>query len=345
VTHRFPDPFDDVPDHYRDRPVRGGAGSYGRQPVPAVYRRRRWAAVGVLVVILVTLVVLVRAVAGGSGDSGDVSASPDNDAAATASVTGSREATPGPVPGVPTSDEVGELPPGGEVTTTGRGTWRGVGTAGAVAGDPDAAGTRTVTYVVETEQGIDTASFGGGDSFASMVDATLADPRSWIGNKGGGDDGIAFRHISVTSSDTPDLRIRLTSPETTRKLCGGEIELETSCFVSGGDNSGSSSGAAGDGRVIINLARWVRGALPFAGDLGSYRQYVLNHEIGHGIGHSAHQPCPEDGTLAPVMMQQTLSLANKDLIELDAGAEYMGDDKDAGNAVCRANAWPHPEGD
>jgi methionine aminopeptidase len=72
---------------------------------------------------------------------------------------------------------------------------------------------------------------------------------------------------------------------------------------------------------------------------------VLNHEIGHGIGHSAHQPCPEDGTLAPVMMQQTLSLANKDLIELDAGAEYMGDDKDAGNAVCRANAWPHPEGD
>jgi hypothetical protein len=63
--------------------------------------------------------------------------------------------------------------------------------------------TRTVTYVVETEQGIDTASFGGGDSFAAMVDATLADPRSWIGNKGGGDDAIAFRHISVSSSDTP----------------------------------------------------------------------------------------------------------------------------------------------
>ena len=45
------------------------------------------------------------------------------------------------------------------------------------------------------------------------------------------------------------------------------------------------------------------------------------------------------------MMQQTLSLANKDLIELDAGTEYMDDDRDSRDAVCRANAWPHPEGD
>jgi hypothetical protein len=29
------------------------------------------------------------------------------------------------------------------------------------------------------------------------------------------------------------------------------------------------------------------------------------------------------------MMQQTLSLANKDLIELDAGTEYMDDDSDS----------------
>lgn len=345
MTHRSPDPFDDVPDYRQDHQVRGGEEKYGRAPLPAVYRRRRWAAVGILVVVLVTLVVFVRAVVGGSGDSGeaaDSAVSPDNDAAAIVSATGAGEATPGPMPGTPTSDDVGSLPPGGEVTDKGRGSWRGVGATGAVAGDPDAAGTRTLTYVVETEQGIDTASFGGGDSFSSMVDATLADPRSWIGNR---DDAIAFRHISVSSSDTPDLRIRLTSPETTRQLCGGEIELETSCFVSGGDSSGSADGAAGEGRVIINLARWVRGALPFAGDLGSYRQYVLNHEIGHGIGHAAHQPCQEDGALAPIMMQQTLSLANKDLIDLDAGAEYMDDDADSENAVCRANAWPHPEGD
>ncbi|HAJ51187.1 MAG TPA: hypothetical protein DCM55_00815, partial [Corynebacterium variabile] len=129
MTHRSQDPFDDVPDLRRDRPVGGGEGSFGRQPVPAVYRRRRWATVGVLVVVLVTLVVLVRAVAGGTGDagnSGDSAATPDNDAAAMASVSGTGEATPGPIPGVPTSDDVGSLPPGGKVTDKGRGTWRGV---------------------------------------------------------------------------------------------------------------------------------------------------------------------------------------------------------------------------
>lgn len=208
-----------------------------------------------------------------------------------------------------------------------------------MAGTPGAADTRTVTYVVEVEQGTDTSSFGGGDSFSAMVDATLADPRSWIGDR---EDRIAFRHISVTGGDTPDLRIRLTTPDTTRRLCGGEIALETSCFVSGGDTTGE----AGEGWVVINLARWVRGAVTFAGDLGAYRQYVVNHEVGHGIGHARHQPCPADGGLAPVMMQQTLSLANRDLVELDAGTEYSADggaDVDA-DAVCRANAWPHPEG-
>lgn len=348
MTHRSPDPFDDVFGDVPDPDMscvgyqgRRGAGRHGRQPVPLVYRRRRWAAVGVLVVVVVTLVVLVRALSGGSGGSGDSGASGesgDTGGGQVAPATDTRPPSAGPLPGVPTSDEVGALPPGGEVTAQGRGTWRGVGTAGAVAGDPAAAGTRTVTYVVEVEQGTDTASFGGGDGFAAMVDATLADPRSWTGNR---DDRIAFRHVSVSGSDTPDLRIRLTSPATTRELCGGEIELETSCFVGGGDISGD----AGDGRVVINLARWVRGALPFAGDLGLYRQYVINHEVGHGIGHAAHQPCPRDGSLAPIMMQQTLSLANRDLVRLDAGAEYMGDNQERADAVCRANAWPHPQGD
>ena len=307
---------------------------------------------GVVVVVVMVLVLLVRALSGGSGNgSGQSAPTPGGGTGAAGPATGSpsspvavtaTEATD-PPSGGRTSETVGALPTGGEVTPQGLGTWRGVGTAGAVAGDPEGADARTVTYVVETEQGIDTASFGGGDGFAAMVDATLSDPRSWIGNTGDRDGKVAFRHISVSDGAVPDLRIRLTSPATTRQLCGGEIDLETSCFVGGGD----TSGAAGEGRVVINLARWVRGALPFAGDLGSYRQYVLNHEIGHGIGHAAHEPCPRDGALAPIMMQQTLSLSNRDLVELDAGAEYTGGDggrENRGDAVCRANAWPHPEG-
>jgi hypothetical protein len=91
---------------------------------------------------------------------------------------------------------------------------------------------------------------------------------------------------------------------------------------------------------MSNLARRVRGALPFAGDLGSYRQYVVNHEVGHGIGYARHQPCPSDGALAPVMMQQTLSLSNRDLARLDGEDGSYPDEQ----STCRMNAWPHPEG-
>lgn len=321
-----------------DGEFRGQGGR--RPPTAAVYRRRRWIAVGALIVVLVTVGVLVDVFTGGSspdsGDRQDVEASsPAGEDAAPRDA-----ASAGPLAGAPVSDTVGELPPGGDYTRSGAGRWHGVGTPGAVAGDPGRAGVRTVTYVVEVEDGTDTSSFGGGDAFASMVDATLADPRSWTAET---DDPVVFRHVSVSDAGAPDLRIRLTTPETTRTLCGGEIRLETSCFVGGGDASGEMSGAAGEGRVIINLARWVRGALPFQGDVGSYRQYVVNHEVGHGLGHAAHRPCPADGDLAPVMMQQTLSLANRDLAELDAGSEYTDDAGDI-DAVCRANPWPRPDG-
>ncbi|WP_066583636.1 DUF3152 domain-containing protein [Corynebacterium provencense] len=318
---------------------------------------------GALIVVLVTVGVLVDVFTGGSSpDSGDrqdvVASSPAGEDAAPQDAASAGPLAGAPVShlidkirnphvrsekmlaGAPVSDTVGELPPGGDYTRSGAGRWHGVGTPGAVAGDPGRAGVRTVTYVVEVEDGTDTSSFGGGDAFASMVDATLADPRSWTAET---DDPVVFRHVSVSDAGAPDLRIRLTTPETTRTLCGGEIRLETSCFVGGGDASGEMSGAAGEGRVIINLARWVRGALPFQGDVGSYRQYVVNHEVGHGLGHAAHRPCPADGDLAPVMMQQTLSLANRDLAELDAGSEYTDDAGDI-DAVCRANPWPRPDG-
>ena len=45
--------------------------------------------------------------------------------------------------------------------------------------------------------------------------------------------------------------------------------------------------------------------------------------------------------MAPLMMQQTLSLNNGDLEDLDAGAEYGGS---AANNTCRPNAWPFPHG-
>ncbi|MEP7333809.1 MAG: DUF3152 domain-containing protein, partial [Terracoccus sp.] len=42
-------------------------------------------------------------------------------------------------------------------------------------------------------------------------------------------------------------------------------------------------------------------------DVASYRIYLVNHEVGHGIGHG-HLQCAGKGTPAPVMMQQTYGL-------------------------------------
>lgn len=312
-------------------------------------QRRRWLLAGGVLVFLVTVGVIIElAVAGIGGSDRDGSDGSGGSAGSGGSVAASSseddDGDAGPVPGeAPVPDGVGELPAGAEVTEEGDGDYSGVGSPGATAGDPDRGDADTYTYVVEVENGLDTATLGGGDAFSSSVDATLADPRSWISNG-----TFAFRHVSVTDDELPDLRIRLVSPQTTRDVCGGNIDLETSCFIQGddygvdtGDGSDSTEGQAEAGRVIINAARWVRGASTFEGDLGAYRQYLINHEVGHGIGYARHQVCPDDGVLAPVMMQQSLSLNNGDLEDLEAGFEYEDAARDD---TCRPNAWPFPHG-
>lgn len=213
--------------------------------------------------------------------------------------------------------DVNHLPPGGPYAETGTGQFHEVGVPGAAGG---AGEEMTVRYVVEVEEGVDTAPYGGPDAVSAMVDATLLDPRSWTNDP-------RFRLEHVSAADNPTLRIRLASVNTTRELCGGELGLETSCRTR----------ITGEDTVVINESRWVRGAAPFEGDIGSYRQYVINHEVGHALGFSRHEQCPEEGALAPIMMQQTLSLNNAQLRSFDPGEVYE-DNPD----TCRYNPWPYP---
>ena len=209
------------------------------------------------------------------------------------------------------------LPPGGPYTTTGAGTFYEVGAPGMTAGE----GTELVVrFAVEVEHGIDTSGYGGDEAFAHMVDATLSDPRGWIN-----DPRFRFEHVSV--NDDPSLKIRLTSLDTTAELCGVQIGTETSCRTR----------ITGEDTVLLNESRWVRGAVPFQGDLGSYRQYLINHEVGHAVGFAEHVPCPEPNALAPIMMQQTLSLNNAQLHEMSPEDNYP-DNPD----TCRPNPWPYP---
>ncbi len=212
----------------------------------------------------------------------------------------------------------GILPDGGPYTEAGEKTWHIVPGSDPKVGEGT---TKTFTYTVEVEDGIDTATFGGDDNFARMVSQTLGNPKSWTHNP-------QFGFTRIDGGD-PDFRVSLTSPMTLREGCGYEIPIETSCY-------NPVYGPDGQPRVFINEARWVRGAVPFQGDVGAYRQYLINHEVGHAIGYEHHEPCGENGQLAPVMMQQTFSTSDNDNSRFDP--EWVKAD----GKTCKPNPWPYP---
>lgn len=193
--------------------------------------------------------------------------------------------------------KVGALPAGVRYTTLGTGTYRTLPGQSAVLGQGP-----LQLYAIDVENGI-----SGIDSvaFAAEVERTLADRLSWAGAGG----------VSLQRVDTADARwrISLTSSLTVRQLCGYEIKIESSCW------------APQHSRVVINVARWVRGAPAYLGKLDLYRAYVINHEVGHALGHLHAHACLSNG-LAPVMMQQTIGT------------------KSVTGQLCRPNAHPYPAG-
>lgn len=170
------------------------------------------------------------------------------------------------------------------VPTRGAGTTRVLAVPGA---DSQASG-RTVRYTVEVEDG------AGVDetNYAHVVRDVLTDQRGWETQ-----DRVHFENISpekAAAGERPDVRITLASPDTVDKMCAPmDTEGQVSC------NNGD--------RVALNSMRWTQGVQYYPNDLLHYRIYLVNHEVGHAIGHS-HEPCSEPGRPAPVMLQQTLGL-------------------------------------
>jgi hypothetical protein len=198
-----------------------------------------------------------------------------------------------------------KLPAGPDYTKRGTGTFR------VIPGQSPIAGTTgdLYRYDVEVERGITGVDV---TQFADLVQRTLADPRSWSGH------GVRVQRVD---SGTIDFHVSLTTSMTVRKFCGYTIPVETSCYATAYSAPGVSVN-----RVVLNDARWVRGAATYVGDLRSYRLYMINHEDGHALGHEhAHQCLP--GGLAPVMMQQTFGLKSA------TTGQY-----------CAANSWPYPPG-
>ena len=154
---------------------------------------------------------------------------------------------------------------------------------------------RRFTIEVQPATGLDVTAV---EAIATPI---LLDPRGWT----------ARGERSMQRVDDPaaaHVRVVIATPATVDAFCG-RVGLGTGGRLSCWDGR----------RAMLNLDRWTSG-VPHIPDLTQYRQYLLNHEVGHGLGYR-HVGCPAAGALAPVMMQQT---------------KYV--------APCVPNGWPYPHG-
>ncbi|WP_460447428.1 DUF3152 domain-containing protein [Angustibacter aerolatus] len=255
-------------------------------------RRRRLLAAVFAVLAAVAVGLGVRAVAFGPADPADRA----EGAAAPGSASATRPATPTATRSTPTRTpsstpraSASEAPvKTAEVTVTERGT----GVLRTVPGSVPAPGRGTVHRVrVQVEGGVDVDPV----AFADAVMATLNDPRSW---------GHGGRMTFARTDGRADITVVLASPDTSARLCRPLVTRgRLSCSIGG--------------RAVLTSYRWAL-ATPEFDSVAQYRQYVVNHEVGHALGHH-HEFCGERGELAPVMQQQTKQVA-----------------------PCRPNAWPHP---
>lgn len=141
--------------------------------------------------------------------------------------------------------------------------------------------TRTVTYRIE-KRGPIKADL---TEFATLAAETLADPRGWRAQ------GTAFKQVDSGG----DFTLWLSTADAMSSF-GGVCNFRWSC------RSGRN--------VAINEARWTGASDTWnaaKGSLRDYRNMVVNHEVGHWLGHS-HLMCPGAGKKAPVMQQQSKSL-------------------------------------
>ena len=163
---------------------------------------------------------------------------------------------------------------------------------GDPAPDPER---RVRTVRVEVEAGLDV----DGEVFAATVMRILNDPRGW-----GGDGSMSFAR---TDGDA-EIRVVLASPQKVDQMCAPL-------------NTHSDYSCGRYGHAAINHTRWVQATEEYLqiSDVTTYRQYVINHEVGHLLGRQ-HTQCPGEGARAPIMQQQSIRVA-----------------------PCVANAWPFPD--
>ncbi|WP_130404843.1 DUF3152 domain-containing protein [Micromonospora violae] len=265
-------------------------------------RRRRFALLAQLVAVVVAVGAAVTVVAEES------SGPPDADRLAAEQV-GPPPLVAGPLPvsaDPSPSDAVPSSPPPvlrvpGAVPSAGTGRFGYDARSGPVLGR--AGELQRYRVAVESGSGVDAAEF------AQVVHEALAGPGSWV-------ESGRLRLQQVAGAAPRDFTVYLATARTAGRMCAeGGVDIRV--------NGRPYTSCRAPGQVIINLDRWRLSVPHFVSagvPLAVYRTYVVNHEVGHQLGHR-HERCPGKGRPAPVMMQQTLFLNG-----------------------CRVNPWPYLDG-
>ncbi|RAN99584.1 DUF3152 domain-containing protein [Micromonospora noduli] len=263
-------------------------------------RRRRFALFAQLVAVVVAVGAAVTVIAEGPGGHPGADRLAAEEIGAPPLVAGPLPPDPSPSAAVPSSPPpVLRVP--GAVPSAGTGGFGYDARSGPVLGR--AGELRRYRVAVESGSAEDVTEF------AQAVEAALAGPGSWV-------DSGRLRLQQVPGAAPRDFTVYLATARTAGRMCAkGGVDIRI--------NGRPYTSCRAPGQVIINLDRWRLSVPHFVSagvPLAVYRTYVVNHEVGHQLGHR-HERCPGAGRPAPVMMQQTLFLNG-----------------------CRVNPWPYLNG-
>ena len=116
-------------------------------------------------------------------------------------------------------------------------------------------------------------------------------------------------------------RVGSTADAKIRVVLATPSKVDAYCRRGGAYTGGKWSCFNGFGVAALNAKRWRTGpTTAHYPSLDQYRAYLVDHEVGHGLGYG-HRTCPRKGALANVMLPQS--------------RVFYG---------CRPNGWPYPHG-
>ena len=129
--------------------------------------------------------------------------------------------------------------------------------------------------------------------FNKKVRSVLKHPKGWEYIDG----NVFFEFVPWTKHPNISLNkitIRLSSNNTIEKICGFQKEKLSCCDMETKE-------------CWLNYDRWTYGSKASGLPLYKYRNYMINHEVGHALGR-LHVECPCEGCSAPIMMQHTITI-------------------------------------